>query len=236
MTFSFLAPLLLALAIAAPAGARAAAPDSVKATYGVKMSGLDVAVMTDRFNVSKGHYEAVSETAPVGLFKLVQPKAARVVSRGLVTKQGLKPEHFEGSRGADDPRRVTADFHWQAGNLVLNHDGEKKTVELPPGAQDRLSIMYQLPRIQYDGKKEIEFWMTNGRKIDHYRYSVTPGVEIDTPLGRMTTVHLVKEREPGDPETEIWVAPAHGYLPVKVLIVENGTRYEQVVTELEIQS
>jgi hypothetical protein len=52
----------------------------------------------------------------------------------------------------------------------------------------------------------------------------------------MTTLHLVKQREPGDSETEIWLAPQHRYLPVKMLIVEsNGTRYEQVTTRLEVK-
>ncbi|MNC91270.1 hypothetical protein D3C83_75000 [compost metagenome] len=61
-------------------------------------------------------------------------------------------------------------------------------------------------------------------------------MEIDTPLGRMTTLHLVKQRAPDDTETEVWLAPQHHHLPVKILIVENdGTRYEEVMTGLEVQ-
>jgi hypothetical protein len=87
-----------------------------------------------------------------------------------------------------------------------------------------------------DKKQQMEISMTNGRKLDRYQYSVLPGVEIDTPLGRMTTVHLVKQRQPDESAAEIWLSPRHRYLPVKMMIVEsNGSRYEQIVTKLEIK-
>ena len=48
--------------------------------------------------------------------------------------------------------------------------------------------------------------------------------------------HLVKQREQGDAQTEIWLAPEFHNLPVKVLIVEDdGVRYEQVVTRLDVK-
>jgi hypothetical protein len=87
-----------------------------------------------------------------------------------------------------------------------------------------------------DRPRQMEISMTNGRKLDRYQYTVEPGVEIDTPLGRISTVHLVKQRQPDESATEIWLSPRHRYLPVKMMIVErNGSRYEQVATRLEIK-
>jgi hypothetical protein len=84
--------------------------------------------------------------------------------------------------------------------------------------------------------QELEFSMTNGRKLDQYRYTVHSGVEIETRLGRMSTVHLVKQHRPDESGTEIWLAPQHRYLPIKLLILEeDGSRYEQVLTKLEIK-
>jgi hypothetical protein len=78
--------------------------------------------------------------------------------------------------------------------------------------------------------------MTNGRKLDRYRYTVTPNVEIDTPLGRISTLHLVKQHRPDESATEVWLSPQHRFLPVKVMVQEeDGARYEQFVTRLEIQ-
>jgi hypothetical protein len=76
--------------------------------------------------------------------------------------------------------------------------------------------------------------MATGRKLDRYRYAITPDVVIDTPLKRLSTLHLVKQREQDDTGTEIWLAPEFHYLPVRVVIVESdGVRYEQVATRVE---
>jgi hypothetical protein len=78
--------------------------------------------------------------------------------------------------------------------------------------------------------------MTTGRKFDRYRYDVHQDVVIDTPLKRITTLHLAKQRDQNDSHTEIWLAPEFHYLPVKVLIVESdGVRYEQIVTRLDVK-
>ena len=76
--------------------------------------------------------------------------------------------------------------------------------------------------------------MTDGRRYLQHRYLVTPDVEIDTPLGRVPTLHLVKQTEPDGSGTEIWLARQYHFLPVKMVIREsNGTRYEQVATRIE---
>jgi hypothetical protein len=225
----------LILLIAGVSAAQSGAPESVKLTYDVTLNGLHIAQMTEQFEAREDRYRAVSDSTPVGLFALFQRRPVRFVSHGRVTKRGLRPDQFEGARGADDPRRVSAEFDWQAQRITLDHDGQNQSLELPADAQDRLSMMYQFMFLAYDRVSEFAFLMTNGRKLDRYRYSVTPAVEIDTPLGRMSTLHLVKLREPGDSVTEIWIAPQHAHLPVKMLVVENGSRYEQVVTGIEIK-
>lgn len=233
---------LLAFVLAATAAATAHAmprvqsASTVTVSHNVLWNGAHVAVVTEQFEKRDGHYRIVSKSDPVGLFALVQRRPATLTSIGRVTETGLQPERFEGSRGADDARRVSADFDWAGARLTFMHDGKTERVALPAGTQDRLSIMYQFMFFSYEGRREIDFHMTNGRKLDHYRYAITRDVEIDTPLGRMNTLHLVKQRAPDDTQTEVWLAPQHHHLPVKLLIVENdGTRYEEIMTGLEVQ-
>jgi hypothetical protein len=233
--------LLVIMLAATTAAAAHAAPrtppaGSVAISHHVLRNGVHVAVVNEQFENRDGRYHIVSESVPVGLLALVQPRPATLTSTGRITENGLQPERFEGGRGAGDARRVNAEFDWAGAKLSLTHDGRSERVDLPAGTQDRLSIMYQFMFFSYGERREIDFAMTNGRKLDHYRYAITRDVEIDTPLGRMTTLHLVKQREPGDSETEIWLAPLHRYLPVRMLIVESdGARYEQAATRLEVQ-
>ncbi len=223
---------LLALAISGVVAA-APAPRTVAASYTVYLNGVHVAVMSETFEARDHGYRIVSESVPAGALALFQ-KPVTVVSRGHVTPQGLRPERFEGRRIGS--REVKAEFDWAGERLTYTHDGKAETVALPPGAQDRLSIMYQFMYYTYDKRERLDFAMTDGRRLAQYHYVVMRNVEIDTPLGRMATLHLVKQTEPDGSGTEIWLARRHHFLPVKMMIREsNGTRYEQVATRIEVK-
>lgn len=218
-----------------PAPAAQAAPQTVRAQYDVSMNGVPVGVMQDVFEVRDGRYQIVSETHAIGVLALVQRRPARVTSTGEAGRTGLRPQTFEATRGNSDARRTRADFDWIGNTLTLIHDGRSDTVALPQGSQDRLSVMYQFLFLAPEQLRDLRFAMTNGRKLDQYRYSIGPDTALDTPLGRLAVVHLVKQQAPGDTATEIWLAREHAMLPVKMRIIEDdGSRYEQVIARIEM--
>ncbi len=228
--------LLLAAALLQPAAAKAGPPETVQAEYGLSLNGVQIAVMRENFEIRDGSYRAVSETHAVGLFALAQRRPGRVTSSGAVDGSGLRPQTFDGTRAGRDERRVHADFDWAARTLTLQHDGRNETVALPPGTQDRLSAMYQFLFLDAEALRDLGFAMTNGRKLDRYRYAVGPDTAIDTPLGRLEVIHLVRRHQPGETANEIWLARAHRLMPVKMRIVEDdGSRYEQVISRLEVR-
>jgi len=226
----------IALAIALlPALAAHAAPQSLRAQYDVSMNGAPIGVMQDAFEIRDGRYQIVSETHATGVLALVQRRPARVTSSGEVDRSGLRPQTFEATRGNSDARRSRADFDWSKQSLTLTHDGRVDTVTLPPGTQDRLSILYQFLFLAPGQLRDLKFAMTNGRKVDHYRYAIGPDTALDTPMGRLAVVHLVKQQAPGDTGTEIWLARDHAMLPVKMRIIEeDGSRFEQVITRIDM--
>ena len=227
--------LLGALVIATPAIAQKA-PQEITLGYNVTRSGVAIAVIEERFEAKDGAFHITSDSSAVGLLALFQPRPARFSSSGRVNEHGLRPERFEAGRGPDDLRRVAADFDWRQSRLTVQHDGREDTLPLPAGTQDRLSVMYQFMFIDFGKIAQLEVAMTNGRKLDRYHYIVTPGVEIDTTLGRIATVHLAKRREPGDSGNEVWLSPAHANLPVKMVVTESdGARYEQTITRLNMR-
>jgi len=235
MFSKFVIALLLSGTLLHPLQAAVTPPQTVQAQYNLSANGLAIAVMTETFAIRDGTYQAVSETHAIGLFALVQRRPGRVTSSGTVSRDGLQPSVFDGTRGNKDARRVHAAFDWTAQQLMLKHDERTDTITLPPGSQDRLSVMYQFLFLTPESLKDLAFPMTNGRKLDLYRYAIGPDTAIDTPLGRLPVVHLVKQRDAGDTATEIWLARDFRLMPVKMRIVEeNGDRYEQVITQLNI--
>jgi len=228
--------LLLAALLPQPAAAKTAPPDTVVAEYGLSVNGALIAVMQETFEIRDGSYRAVSETHAVGLFALAQRRPGRVTSSGTVDDSGLRPKTFDAARGGRDERRVHADFDWKARTLMLQHDGRNDTVALPPRTQDRLSVMYQFLFLDAEKLQNLGFAMTNGRKLDQYRYAVGPDTAIDTPLGRLEVIHLVRQHQSGETANEIWLAREYRLMPVKMRIVEDdGKRYEQVISRLDIR-
>lgn len=227
-----LAAALLATALLPAAGA---APQTVHARYQVSMNGAPVGVMQEMYEEHGGRYRITSETHATGVLALVQRRPARAESRGEVIDKGLRPLTFEGVRGNNESRRVRAEFDWNAKALTLTHDARSETLALPAGTQDRLSAMYQFLFLKPDKLHTLAFAMTNGRKIDQYRYTIGTDTAVDTPLGRIAVWHLVKSRTPEETATEIWLSREHGLMPVKMRIIEeDGTRYEQVISRLDM--
>jgi hypothetical protein len=218
------------------AAAEPTAPLSAAARYEIFRNGWRVAVVSETFEAKDGAYRIVSESRAVGLLALVEKHTLRFVSSGALTPSGLRPQHFEGKRSDTDSRQVRADFDWQAGQLTIVHDGRTDTVALPAATQDRISAMYQFMFLSREKLQRLEFPMTNGRKLDHYVYTAQPGGDLETRLGRMATLHLVKQHRADESGAEIWLAPQYSFLPVKLLIQEeDGTRYEQFITSLELK-
>ena len=212
-----------------------AAPKTVKAIYSGFMNGISIGTMTEQFEAEAGKYRIVSDTKPLGLAALIQRQPLRFSSSGQVTAAGLRPILFEARRTAAESPQVSAEFDWAKTRLTLHHNGQTESVGLPPGTQDRLSVMYQFMYLPLDRGEQLEFPMTNGRKLDRYRYRVTRDVDVETGLGRLKTVHLVKVRDPGDTVNEVWLSQQHQHFPVRMLIVErDGMRFEQVLQSLEL--
>jgi hypothetical protein len=226
----------LAFAVAVIAPAAWSAPKTVKATYNAFMNGVSIGTITEQFEAGAGQYRIVSDTKPLGLATLIQRQPLRFSSIGRVARDGLRPKQFEARRTPTDKAEVVAEFDWDQRQLVLTQHGKSESVSLPAGTQDRLSVMYQFMYLPPERLRELHFPMTNGRKLDTYRYQLAQDGEVETGLGRLKVLHLVKVREPGDTVNEVWLSPQHHYLPVKMTIVErDGMRFEQVIQNLELR-
>jgi hypothetical protein len=219
------------------AGADAATPPAaVKASYDVFKDGMHIAIVDESYDKTGDHYRIVSDSNPAGLLAMFVRTKIKVQSSGTVTAAGLQPDKLEYGRLDDASKNVSAAFDWRANELRMTFDGRNETLPLVPGMQDRLSVMYQFMFLTAEKVRVLEFPMTNGKKIERYRYELAGTEELDTPAGKIKTLHLVKHRDPGENGTEVWLAADRHLFPVKLLILENdGSKFEQIITRLEIK-
>lgn len=234
--FAYSTRIALVCLLAAAAPLACAASKAVKASYNAFMNGMSIGTISEQFESDGSAYRIVSDSRPTGLAALIQRQPLRFASTGQVVRDGLRPALFEARRTAADAPQISAEFDWTHDQIVLKHNGKTESFSLPAGTQDRLSVMYQFTFLPLERIRQLEFPMTNGRKLDRYRYRAMGEAEIETGMGRLKTLHLVKQREPGDTVNEVWLSPQHQYFPVKMLIVErDGMRLEQVIQSLELR-
>jgi Protein of unknown function (DUF3108) len=152
-------------------------------------------------------------------------------SEGLLTQAGLQPVSYQYQLSADADKNSAASFDWQAKQVLLHTSNFNKTADLPDGAQDLLSFMYQFMYVPPAQNTQIN--ITNGQEISSYDYKLE-GEEITIiGLGAIKTVHLVHSGADSDAKTELWLAIDFQYIPVKIRkIATNGDLVELLASSI----
>ncbi len=188
--------------------------------------GMQIGVAEHRWEfAADGSYRLRSRIETSGLAALFKPLRQEHESRGRMGPQGLQPEYFRVLRNGQ-PRGEDADFDWTAGEVLLLRDASRH--RLSRGSQDVLSLNYQLAYLSRL-EEGTSVGVVTGKKYERYALDSLGEEEIETPAGRLRTLHL---RAAGETLTEIWLALDHQRLPVKIRFTDKkGDSYSQVVSE-----
>lgn len=180
-----------------------------------------------------GRYSLTSVAEPKGLLVLALSDLVQK-SEGVITEQGLRPATYLYQYGKNPDKAQKATFDWQAKTLVMETGGRHKTAELTDGVQDLMSFMYQFmftPPLQ-----EMHLAITNGKRLKTYDYSFDGEETLETAMGALRCMHIVKSSGDGEEKAEVWLAADYHYLPVKISKTEkDGTVTERIATRLQIK-
>jgi hypothetical protein len=143
-------------------------------------------------------------------------------SRGQIDVAGLAPERFVLRRRGRD--RHAANFQREAGKISFS--GPTHEQPLPPGAQDRLSWILQLPAIvaaapeRFVSGAAIVLFVAGARgDADAWTFLVQGPESLDgTPALKL----LREPRRLYDTRVEVWLDPAEHYLPLRVVQTPSG--------------
>lgn len=173
-------------------------------------------------------YQASQEVSAFLLGKRAQS------SRGRITEGGLQPERFE-DRARKKLRAATLD--WASG--MARFEPEAPTVPIAAGTQDRLSVFLQLAGMvaaapqRYPTGATISVPTASTRGLQTWVFQVHDTPRLDLPAGVLETVRLERLPQGGrDQKAELWLAPALGYLPVRIRLNESNGDY----ADLRLQS
>jgi Protein of unknown function (DUF3108) len=224
MALSRWASSLLLAAAALPAQAQL--PARVEIVYEVQRNGSTMAEISALLEHADGRYKLVEKWQGRGMYALLG-KATRT-SIGSLGTNGVRPAEFTDERSGRDTARAWLD--WKTGTMTMRYKGRSRSEAIPPNAQDRISFMLALA-VAPAGAKTGDYHLVDGRGVSHHIYQFAGRERVQTPAGTFDAVKVVRGRD--DDKAEFWLATALGGLPVRMLAVEKGARWDQIATRIE---
>jgi hypothetical protein len=207
-----------------------AAPKSIKLTYEVKRDGKLFGHVTETYSQKGKQYQLQSVTKGIGVYALLGERQLR--SQGDVTKEGLRPKHFESLQSTNSKKTLINDFDWKSRVLSMQVKGEKQQVSLLAGTQDLLSVMYQF-MFKPPAVGPLTLSVTNGKRLKTHQYKVTAqAAPLVTDAGTFKVVELL---EADDDAKKIYLAVDKYALPVKIVVQDDGATIEQLITQITIE-
>ena len=209
-------------------------PQHVQMNFAVTSGAMHLGEGRDVLEHDGKQYSVISESKTVGIAAFLYKMNIRRESRGLITKSGLRPLHFEEDR-TRKPKRA-ADFDWDANLIKLTDGTNVETVPLPDNTFDQTSFAYAFA-FRPPSEEILPVHLTDGRRLSDYKYQVIGRETLKTPLGNLETVHFQKIPAADDKRGfEVWLAVEHHYLPVQIRFIEkNGTVLDSTITAISYQ-
>jgi Protein of unknown function (DUF3108) len=231
------APTAGAHAVAAPPRYKASAPPSANLKFEVARIDADGSVSngeaTMTWKVDGARY-TVAFDAVIGM-NGARMNLVTLASEGSVGTTGFAPLSATEKRRGRAPTATHFDYRQRRITFSAAQDASA----LLPGAQDKATLPLQLAAIaRADAAQlgnDIEILVGEDKDASVFRFLVLGQEELGTRLGTMPTWHLSRPPEPGSyrPGLEIWLAPGHGWYPVRIRTTEaNGAMTTQTVTEM----
>lgn len=156
-------------------------------------------------------------------------------SSGRIGATGIEPLRFSDTRKTE----VASHFDRDRGQVVFSSNAP--SAMLLAGAQDRLSVVLQLGALlagdpaHYPPGAVIAVQTVGPRDAEIWTFNVEGEEELGVPAGQFKARKLTRNpREPFDDKIELWLAPALGWLPVR--IKQTQTNGDFIDLQLRSQS
>lgn len=152
-------------------------------------------------------------------------------SVGQVGARGLLPTRF----GDQFRQEQAAHFDRTKGLLIYSANTPSQAIE--EGAQDRVSLFVQLagalagtPALRAEGQ-HFNFQVVSAKQAEVWTFAVLGTEKIKLPLGDVDSLKLHRlPRNEYDQKIDIWLSPAHGFLPARIRIIQaNGDVIEETL-------
>jgi hypothetical protein len=198
----------------------AAAPLPFVTTYNASYEGISAdAERSLVFDATTGTYTLTS-TVDLTLFGSSLTKIDERSEFLWVDEQPL-PQHYQFIQSGFGARARSVDFDHASKSASFKVNANSGTLMLDGAIFDELSGYLAAKEQLSKGEREVRFNVVDKGEIREHHYKVVNRQRLQTPLGRINAVHIERVRgEASTRKTEIWLAPEHDFLLLKLLQTE----------------
>ncbi len=155
-------------------------------------------------------------------------------STGLVTPQGLQPLRFSDKRR----NRSEVAAHFDYASQKITFSANKPEVPLLAGAQDRISVIWQLAGLlaaqpaRYPPGSTLTVQTVSASDAEPWLFTVNETETLNLPAGSHAALRLTRNpRREFDQKIELWFATDLNYLPARFRFTEANGDYVDVVCQ-----
>jgi hypothetical protein len=202
--------------------------------YDVQWGSISLGVGTIRLQpMGDNCYAYESTTDPVTLVRWTYG-APSESSQFCIVDGEVRPQRFAYQNDKRKKDNFSLEFDWKTRTVRRLSGGTLSQRELPALAYDRFVIreavrlwVMRLPDVAAKPgagsttRPEAEFTMVDDDRIKTYRFAVTGREQIETAAGRFDTLRVERVDDPRK-SYRYWLAPARGYVPVKIEHLKDG--------------
>lgn len=152
-------------------------------------------------------------------------------SQGVLTDGGMRPQRF----GDKVHSEATAHIDTDAGKARFSD--ASPDVDLEPGAQDQLSVYFQLALLlatdpeRFAQGETVAFQTIGAHAAEHWIFRVGTMEPLSLPAGELHGMHLTgASQESPETAVDVWFSPEIAFLPAKIRFSQsNGDFVEQLL-------
>ncbi len=225
--------LCVCLTLLGPAYASHSLPQPFEATYALHRYGIKLGAMTrSLIATGNGEYIFRSRTRTTGIVALFYK--VHVVEETHWTYDGhaMRPLEYQYHQsGSNRVRDITLEYDWTNGEIRNTSEDAPWRVALGPNVYDDLLYQYVLMQDLEAGKRALSYKIAAGGRLKTYDITLLGEEIIDTPLGKLQTLKLQRQKPNSKRKTTVWCAIDLHYLAVRLERLDNDGTISTILIE-----
>jgi len=199
-------------------------------TYSAKLYGFNIDVTSRLSAQGNSNYEFYFD-ANAALGRVTETSQFKWDGNGHFA---IPTQYTYKRTGIGKNREQALSFDWTKNEVTNSKNNSHMVLDASKKIQDGLSYQLQLRQDLMAGKKDLRYWITNGKKNKEYKFEIVGDEVLDTPLGQVTTLKIKRVQTSDERETYAWFAKDFQYLLVRLQQEENGSAYTIYISKASL--